>query len=150
MMNTSYAPTGLFLMLARPPRAYARGYHLSPHPGLRSREGQFRDERFPLRLESIHIVLIENLFQGIKPAWILLLIGHKLLVKIDQQPALLEVIAQVSRLRVIGTAVFVVKLRAGHRRQLLERRHAPRLDRSLQPRQSPVGHPHDMPVALIA
>ena len=76
----------------------------------------------PVRLELLHVLFTQNRLQCSVSGRILFRIFDKLMVELSQLSPLLQVIAEVSGLGVIGSRILMIKLVGGCRSQFLERR----------------------------
>src|SRR5438874_7095477 len=104
-------------------------------------EMELQHEFVPSRLEFVHICFAEHGLEAFISSRIFLTPRRELAIKLHEQSLLLQVIAEIPRLRIIRAAIFAVESILIHRRQFFERWHAPRLDRLLKPLQPPVGVP---------
>src|SRR5205085_8475720 len=83
---------------------------------------QAENEVLPLLLEGVHVRLGENFLQGVEAGRVCRAVGEELAVERDEQAALLQVVAEVARLRVVRALVLVVESPVVHRKKRLKRR----------------------------
>src|SRR5205085_10728589 len=83
---------------------------------------QAENEVLPLLLEGVHVRLGEDFLQGVEAGRVCRAVGEELAVERDEQAALLQVVAEVARLRVVRALVLVVESPVVHRKKRLKRR----------------------------
>src|SRR4051812_33986283 len=87
----------------------------------RSGEAEPRHELLPPRLERYEIRLAEHATERVDPGRILRAVRPRLAVEPHQQPALLQVVAEVPRRRVVRPRILVVERVSAGADHLLER-----------------------------
>lgn len=141
MLRLAVARPTLHLALLGPANA-------CPEPGAGSGEFQTQGVLFPIALEYVHVVATQDLFERAVAGGIVAVVGHEFPVEFPQQALLLEIVAQVSGLGVVGSLVFFVKLFGRGRAESFERGDALAVDRFLQAAQTPIGVTDDPPLRL--
>src|SRR3989440_278827 len=111
---------------------------------------QVEDELLPLLLEGVHVRLGEDFPQGVEACGVCRAVGEELAVEAYEQAALLQVVAEVARLRVVRALVFVVESSVVHREERLEGRQAAAAYGLLQAGQTPVCEAAYVPVTHAA
>src|SRR5688572_8960944 len=112
--------------------------------------GQAEDELLPPLLEGVHVRLAEDFLERLEACWVCRVVGVEVFVEADEEAALLQVVAEVSRLRVVGPALVLVEVARVHREQGLKRGEAAAADGALESGQAPVGVADDAPARLPA
>jgi hypothetical protein len=114
-----------------------------------SAEPQAEHELAPHPIEAVHPALVVgDARQGGEAGRVLVRRRDELAIEILEQPALLQPVAEVAGLRVVGAGVVVVERPITRARERERGRHVLRADCLLQRRQPPVGETDDLAVAL--
>src|SRR5207253_2567802 len=101
-------------------------------------------------LEGVHVPLAEDFLQGVEAGRVGPAVRAELAVERDEQAALLQVVAEVARLRVVRALVFAVEGFGVRRQERLEGGEAAAPYGLLQARQSPVGEAADVSALFAA
>src|SRR5205814_767816 len=111
---------------------------------------QAKNKVLPLLLECVHVRLGEDFLQGVEAGRVCRAVGEELAVELNEQAALLKVVAEIARLRVVRALVLVVESVVVHRQERLKRRQAAAAYGLLQRGQTPVCEAAYVPVTLAA